>query len=344
MKTPRLPKRKSRSEAPSRITNETVAEHRERILAGGRRYKYPMQYARHRLVINASILGVVAIILAAVIVWQQLYVAQSTNDFLYRITRAVPVPVASVDGKAVQYSDYLLTLKPSLLYLQRSEQVNFESKDGRQQLLHAKRKSLDSAEVDAYAAKLAKELKLSVSDEEVTELSNQTRASFDNASQEVYNASALSVLGWSTGEYRSALRHKLLHLKVAYRVDEAADRLQQEAGKALASDPATDLSALAKQLNPSGRQVSVGASGIVPINNYDYGLSAAASKLNPGEVSKVVKTTTGDGYYFVKLISKNDSQLSYAYIKIALTAFDEQFTKLRDQGKIKEYISIPKTQ
>ena len=56
MKKLRRKKRSAEAEQPSRITNETVAEHRERILAGGRRFKYPVQYARHRLVINTIII------------------------------------------------------------------------------------------------------------------------------------------------------------------------------------------------------------------------------------------------------------------------------------------------
>ena len=32
------------AEAGGRITNETVAEHRERILSEARKFKYPLQY------------------------------------------------------------------------------------------------------------------------------------------------------------------------------------------------------------------------------------------------------------------------------------------------------------
>ena len=49
--------------------DETVAEHRERILAGGRKFKYPVQYARHRLVINAILVTLAALVLLAVIGW-----------------------------------------------------------------------------------------------------------------------------------------------------------------------------------------------------------------------------------------------------------------------------------
>ena len=52
--TAKLRRQKPEEEKPSRITNETVAEHREQILAGGRKFKYPVQYAKHKLVLNSS--------------------------------------------------------------------------------------------------------------------------------------------------------------------------------------------------------------------------------------------------------------------------------------------------
>ena len=36
----------SDEESSSRITADTVAEHREKILAGGRKFKYPIQYTQ----------------------------------------------------------------------------------------------------------------------------------------------------------------------------------------------------------------------------------------------------------------------------------------------------------
>ena len=89
----------------SRITSETVAQHRERILAGGRKFKYPIQYARHRLVINAILISVASIIVISVIGWWQLYIAQNTSEFMYRVVKVVPVPVAVVDGQSVLFSD-----------------------------------------------------------------------------------------------------------------------------------------------------------------------------------------------------------------------------------------------
>lgn len=68
----KLAKRKrTKKELPVRITNDTVAEHRERVLAGGRRHKYPVQYTKHRLVWNTIIISTFGLILAGVLVYQQ---------------------------------------------------------------------------------------------------------------------------------------------------------------------------------------------------------------------------------------------------------------------------------
>ena len=101
-------KNRNTQQPAARITNETVAEHRERILAGGRRFKYPVQYARHRLVINTILISIVALVAITAFVWWQLYPQQNSSTLFYRITRALPLPVATVEGQSVRYSDYLV--------------------------------------------------------------------------------------------------------------------------------------------------------------------------------------------------------------------------------------------
>jgi len=79
----------------------------------------------------------------------------------------------------------------------------------------------------------------------------------------------------------------------------------------------------------------------VPRTNRDGGLSLAAANLEKGKISAAIKATTGDGYYFVKLIEKNSTQVSYEYLRIPLTAFAEKLAALRSGGKVNEYIHIP---
>jgi len=334
---------KAKQQIPSRITNETVAEHRERILAGGRRFKYPMQYARHRLVINTIIVTVVALIILVLFGWWQLYSVQNTSTFFYRVTRILPVTVASVDGEPVRYSDYLMYFNSSAHYLQQSEQLNLSSDDGKRQLDYVKRKSMDNVVADAYADKLARELDIKVDEARVDQVIDDDRNTANGRiSQETYDASALNVLGWAPDEYRQDARSKLIRQDVSYAIDDVARQKQEQAAQLLQQKNA-DLDKIVAQLGGEGDgKVTAGVSGLVPRTNRDGGLSAAAAKLKKGEVSPVIKTTTGDGYYFVRLLEQNDTQISYAYLRVPLTEFEKRLAALKKDNKVQEYISIPK--
>lgn len=342
MKKVSLPHRKKAPQKPTRITNETVAEHRERILAGGRRFKYPLQYARHKLVRNAIIIAVAVVIAFVAVCWQQLYFAQNTSSFFYHLTSFIPVPVASVDGQTVRYSDYLLYYNGSAYYLHNSEQVNFSSKDGKLQQTHIKRKSLDDAEADAYAQKLAREHDITVDDSEVANAITASRKSYGDISEQTYNASALSILGWTPGEYRHIVRNELIRQDVAYAIDKPASDTAAQIKIDLSKDQNADFNSLAAQLNAGKKNnVQVGVSGLVPLNNSDGGLSQKAATLQVGQTSDVFRSSTGDGYYFVRLLSKNSQQLNYTYLRVPLTVFDAQFASLRSHHKISEFIRVP---
>jgi hypothetical protein len=328
--------------APTRITNETVAEHRERILAGGRRFKYPMQYARHRLVLTTTLVVLAALLLLTAVGWWQLYSVQTTNTFFYRVTRVLPLPVASVDGESVRYGDYLMYLNSSMHYLRQSEQINLDSEDGKRQLAFQKRKNMDNVIAYSYARKLARELHIEVTNARVDKVIDEDRnTSNGRISQETYDTSTLSLLGWTPEEYRQAAKDALIRQDVSYAIDAAAKQKQEVAANLLKQTD-TDLDKVALQLGGQGdAKVTSGASGLVPKSNRDGGLSSEAVKLEKGKISSVIKTTTGDGYYFVKLLDKNDTQISYSYIKIPLTAFAERLAQLKKDKKVHEYISIP---
>ncbi len=344
MKKLNLKKRKEEPKVPSRITNETVAEHREQILAGGRRFKYPHQYARHKLVFNAIIIIFVTLVLMGVIIWWQLYPAQNTSAFFYRVTRILPVPVATVDGAQVRYSDYLMTLGGSLHYLEQTERVNLDSKDGQRQVDFYKRMALDGAVADTYAAKLAKEQGVNVTDEQVDKVIEAGLNTVSGRiSQDVYDDSTYSTFGYTASEYRHIIRRSLIRQEVSYKIDDTATATKKEAEALLAAKKKPSLTALAKTLNDKGHKVQLGASGLVPKTNFDGGLSQVALKLKKGETSGFVRSTTGDGYYLVQLVDLRDTQLSYNYLRIPLTKFTERLKVLETNGRIVEHISVSKT-
>lgn len=336
-------RKKNDSQLSSRITSDTVAEHREQILAGGRRFKYPIQYARHKLVFNAIIISVVALLVVITLGWQQLYSAQNTSEFMYRVTKVIPVPVATVDGQPVLYSDYLMKYLSSVHYLEKKEQVSLKTDDGKRQVEYIKQQSMQDAIADAYALKLANGLGITVSDNELNDfLKNQRQASDGEISEQTYQAVILDYYGWSQDEYRHVTKEKLLRQKVSYAIDKNALSSVDSITAVLAIDSTTNLKNLAATFSDKvDTKVSYGVSGLVPKTNQDGGLAIEASKLKIGQITNVIKSTSGDGYYFVRLIEINETQVSYEYVKVSLTEFSKSLDNVINSDKVKKYISIP---
>ena len=327
----------------SRITNETVAEHREQILAGGRKFKYPIQYARHRLLINSIIVFFVALVVAVLFLWSQLYIVQNTGNLFYRVTQLAPLPVASVDGYPVPYNDYLMQYRSSIHWLQqKSRGFSTNSADSKRQEEHFKRQSLDQAIENAYAQKIAKENNITVSDKDVDAFIDQTikNSSNRNLSREQYEAVLSDSYGVSANEYRSIVKYALTKQKASFFIDAKAKKQIETAQSLIANGKTFEEVVVEYSDDPLAKTTKGDDTGFVAITNQDQGLAQAASKLQVGQTSGVIKGT--DGYYLVKLLETKPDQVRYAKIKVNLTQFDESLKTLKKDGKVKEYIGVEK--
>lgn len=329
------------TDTSNRITNETVAEHRERILAGGRRFKYPVQYARIKLIRNTVIIVVVSLLLFGFVTWWQLYPAQSTNEFFYRVTRLLPLPVANIQGENVPYSYYLLTLRSAMHFLSTNNNTNFDTDDGKRQLNYLKRGALDDAIEYGFASKLARENHISISDQEVEafykKILQQNRLT---TNESAYTDSIAKYYGWTFDEFKISTRGKLLKNKVAQAIDAPAKEKIESLQKQLVAG--ADFTALAKA-NSDDPEVaqSGGDQGQVPRNSQDAsGLVEAVTRLQPGQVSGVLHDA--DGYYIVKLFDINDNQVHYGRIFVAYKEFNKRLQAAKAAGQVQEFISVPK--
>lgn len=328
---------------PERITNNTVAEHREKILAGGRKYKYPRQFQKHRLVIVS--IGVVAgaLIVLAIIAWQQLYVSQNSSRVLYRATQIVPVSVASVNGEPVRFSDYLMRYRSSLYYYHHYNSMNENTVDGKRQAEYTKRQELTTSERFAFARQLARENKIRVTDKDVDDLINADIQA-QGVSMQAYERTVLrSYFDWSLGEYRQIVRDRIILKEVSFLVDsKAKSRINSVRRMANAG---TDFATLAREHSDDDVVVKSngGDTGVMPLKNVDAdGLIAAAADLEKDRVSDIIRGV--DAYYIIKLISKTPDTVHFYRIKISLSEFEDRFKKLQSEGKIKEYIRINSTE
>lgn len=315
-------KPKTEEKLPSRITNDTVAEHREQVLAGGRKLKYPMQYTRRKLVRNTIVISAVALIALVTLVWLQLYVWRDTSDLAYRITKTVPLPVASIDGQYVRYSDYLLYHRSTLAGLQ-----NQSGSDGTidgDRVKFQQQRAMDQALEDAYARKIAKQYKIQVSDQKVEELMNLPRKEY-GMTDSAYAAAVNDSLRWTLQEMRQATKNALLRQEAAFAVDDDASKLAKQAHEmVVAGKSLTEVSELL------GTKVEYRSDVTVPRANSDGGLTAAAAKVGVGKVSGVTKILAGNGYYLIEHIGGDDKNINYSYIRVPLTVFAGSFAKLKN--------------
>ena len=318
---------------------EKVDERREEVLAAGRKFKYPLQWTKHRVVINTVLISLVVLAIIITSGWLALYQFNMTDDMLFRITKVVPVPVATVDEESVRFSDYLMFYRSSLLSIERqSGQVD---NDSSVEALRAQymRSALSEAEEYAYANKLAKELNVTVSQEEVTkELERHLSLGGVERSEEAFLKIVKENFGLDKDEYEHMLYLTILKAKVEMEIDEAANKTANEVERMLAENGG-NYTAIAESLGDKVEYQETG--GLVDSQNIDGGRASEAIKLDPGQQSGRFVSINGDGYYFVKLINKTETEVNFVSIKVPFTEFKNRFNALHEEGKINELITIP---
>ena len=314
---------------------EKVEERREEVLARGRKFKYPLQYAKHRLVFVTIIVAVVAVGLLIGAGYVALYKAQSESNVLYRLTQIAPIPVAKVDGEDVRYSDYLMIYRSSIAPVEQQQGKLGDDEDSETMRAHYKRLALTEAEKYTYAEKLARELGVEVTDEMVDEALKENRnVGGTERSEEAFKKILQDNFGLSEREYRRMLYLSLVQREVSVAVDKEAEATAKLVESRLNGE--VNFNELASELGDKVVYEETG--GLVDKMNVDGGRAAAAAKLEPGQVSKRFVSANGDGFYFVKLIEKTDSSVNYASIKVPFTEFLKKFEGLGDA--IQEYIEL----
>lgn len=317
---------------------EKVEERREEVLAKGRKFKYPLQWTRHRIVINTILITLVVIAMVTIGGWLALYKFNMTDEFLFRVTKVIPVPVASVDSENVPFSDYLMLYRSSMTSIERQSGSQFDEESLKQLRTEYQESALSEAEKYTYASKLAKESDLSVSDEEVeTEFQRHLNIGGIERSEESFTQIIEDNFGLDKSEYKRMLYLSLLKAKVETHIDDTANKIAGEVEKLLASN-GNDYKAVAEALGDKINYQET--NGLVDSKNIDGGRASEAMKLEPGQSSSKFISINGDGYYFVKLISKTDSQVNFVSIRVPFTKFNQQFDQLKENNQITEYITI----
>ena len=317
---------------------EKVDERRKEVLSQGRKFKYPLQWTRHRVVINTILITLVVLAMVVVGIWLALYRFNMTDELLFRITKVVPMPVATVESENVLFSDYLMLYRSSITSIERQSGSQFDEGSIEELRTEYKKTALTEAEKYALAMKLAKENDVTVSSEEVNdEFTRHLNIGGVERSEESFIKIIGDNFGLDKGEYERMLYLSLLKSKVEIAIDVEANKIADRVEKLLASN-GDDYKAVAEELGDKISYQETG--GLVDSKNIDGGRASEAARLEPGQSSGKFVSMSGDGYYFVKLVSKNETQVNFVSIKVPFTEFGKKFETLQEENKITEYITL----
>jgi hypothetical protein len=324
-----------------RITNETVAEHREEVLGSARKYIYPLQHSKHHVVRISVGLLLAALVIFLGIISLELYKFQATSGFVYDVVRVIPFPVAKAGDRWISYESYLFELRHNMHYYRTQQSANFSTRDGKAQLQRLRQQAMNQVVQDAYVKELAGKNNVSVSGQsvnnEVALVRSQNRlGSNDRVFKDVLN----EFWGWSIDDFKRELRQQMLQQAVVAKLDSATNQRAQAAFNQLKSG--TDFAKLAGEVSEDpATKGSGGQYGdvITPTNrNIAPLVSHYVFQLKPGQTSGVVNT--GYTLEIVKVLDASGNNRHAAHIQFNFKDISVYTDTLLKQQPPRHFIKV----
>ncbi len=324
-----------------RITNESIAEHREEVLGKARKLVSPLRHSRNRIVRLSVGIAITTIVLFFIGSSLALYKFKTTSSFMYGVTRVIPFPVAFANGRFVSYESYLFELRHYVHYYQSQQNVNFDSKSGKRQLAVLRQRSLDQAIDRAYVAKLAKQHDVHVSVREVNAQVEIARSQNRlGASDAVFQSVLKDFWGWSVADFKHELRQELLDQKVAAALDTDTAKRAKSVRQQLTQG--ADFAKLAAVASDDKATKDKGGDYGVSIVKSNRDLSPlliqSIFKLKAGQFSEVINT--GYTLEIVKVLKIDGVKRQVAHIAFDYRDISTYTKPLRKEHKPSVYIGV----
>lgn len=333
---------KAEESTPARVTNESIAQHREEVLKGARRFIYPLKASKHRIAIVSSIIIGLVLICFLATSWYLLYKRQETGDFTYRVSQILPWPIARVNGEFVRYEEYLFELRHNVHYLATQENVDFSTEEGQLQLAGLKQQAYENTINATVVRQMAQEYGVSVSQEEVTQQIDLIRSSGGiGDSSQTLEDTLKDFYDWGVNDLRRVIRGQLLKQKLLPVLD---TQVRPDAEAALADvQDGGDFKAIAKSQSDDVLTKDKGGElGFILRSNTDIPpqLVERAFSLKAGEVSpELVETLFG--LHIVKTLEfRSNDEAKVAHIFFSFKDIDEFVTERRAELGISNYVQL----
>lgn len=325
-----------------RITNETVAVHREEVLSGARKYIYPLQHSKHRIVLISTGIFVGAVLAFLVYCVVGLYYFQSTSTFLYRVTQVMPFPVARSGHDFVSYENYLFELRHYVHYYENQQDLSFDSETGKQQLQSYKERALDKVVNDALIKQIADEKNVEVTDVELNRQFDIAREQNRlGGSDQVFEDVLREYWGWTVKDYRRSLRSEMLAQEVVAALDGDGVNRAREAANELATG-ADFTSVVNKYSTDEQSKVNGGDFGLVDKSNRSISPQTIDTlfKLQQNQISEPIVIPYGNGYALeiLKNLETQGERVRGAHVIIQLKDINQFLNDRKEQKPVRLYI------
>ncbi len=324
-----------------RITSETVAEHREKVLSKARKYIYPLEHSKHKIVLITTALFTAAVIGFFTYCTLALYLFKSNSGFLYGVTQVIPLPVAKVGPDFIAYENYLFELRHYVHYYQTQQKVDFNSVVGKQQLADYKHRALQKVLDDDYVKQLARQHKVSISDRELNDeiavVRSQNRL---GANEKGFEDVLKANFGWSLNDFKRSLKQEMLAQKLVAALDTGSQAQAQTAYNMLSGG--SKFADVAKKYSQDKSSKNKGGEYGFLIDKTNRDLSAQVTQtlfqLKPGQISGIINT--GYTLEIVKNIQIQGGKIRAAHIVFTLQDINNFLNPLKDREKARLFIRL----
>ncbi len=290
----------------------------------------------------------VAVLAIAIIVFGVLiYAYKSENPAVKFASSVVPYPVQRVNGHFVSYHDYLFEVDANKRAYQNNAKLNnqpavdYNTAEGKKLVKQIKTHALDKLKSDAVVAQLAKEKKVTVTDKDVDKLLGDLYKRYGG--KDTLLKTLNQIYGWEINDLKKVVRKQLLAQKLQEKV--TSDPALQAQAKSKAQDvlkkvkDGGDFAELAKKHSQASDASTGGDLGTVTKGQLPADMQKAVDKLEPGQVSDVVKTSYG--YEVIKVIEKTaDGGVRAQHIVTNTVNFTNYLNDKLGKAKVNTYVKV----
>lgn len=278
----------------------------------------------------ASVIGVLFVVFIGVMSYG-IYVKKWEDSFTKGVTKVLPFPAATIDGKYVSYHSYIENVDILKKYNKEFKKIDFNSEDGKKLLESIRKDTLNRLVESVIIQKEAKNLNVKLSKKDIDDSFNDLINS--NGGPKSFADVLDRYYGLSTDEFKEQIyEDRLLRQKVADKFsndDNINSDAKKKAEEILAKVKAgEDFAELAKQNSQDNTAANGGDLGLFGKGKMVPEFEKVAFSLKEGETSDIVKTVYG--YHIIKVTDVQGDQIKASHILIKTKDFS---TWLEDTKK-----------